>query len=40
MRMRTLAAVAVAATLLLLAGTVQAAGESVAGAAARAWYSV
>lgn len=40
MRTRTLAAVAVAATLLLLAGTVQAAGETVAGAAARAWYSV
>jgi subtilisin family serine protease len=36
----TLAAVAAAATVLLLAGTVQGAGESVVRAASRAWHSV
>jgi hypothetical protein len=39
-RTTTLAAVATAATILLLAGTVQGAGESAARGAARAWYSV
>ena len=36
----TLAAVAAIATVLLLAGTVQGAGESVVRAASRAWHSV
>jgi minor extracellular serine protease Vpr len=39
-RTTSLAAVAAAATILLLAGTVQGAGESVARVAARAWYSI
>ena len=40
MRMGTLAAVATAATVLLLAGTIQGATDPVVRAAARAWYSV
>jgi subtilisin family serine protease len=39
-RTTTLAAVAATATVLLLAGTVQGAGESVVRAASRAWHSV
>jgi subtilisin family serine protease len=39
-RTTTLAAVAAAATVFLLAGTVQGAGESVVRAGARAWHSV
>src|SRR5947208_5202864 len=39
-RTTLLAAVATAATVLLLAGTVQGAGESAARAASRAWHSV
>jgi subtilisin family serine protease len=39
-RTTTLAAVAAVATVLLLAGTVQGAGESVVHAASRAWHSV
>jgi Subtilase family/PA domain len=40
MRTKTMAAVAAAATLLVLAGTVQGAEDAVVSAAARAWHSV